>query len=166
MSEFVDAVSEQVLTALRQIIRAIDRQSKNLEKKYGLTIPQLVVLKETEKGRELTVGEIAKKVSLSQATVTTILDRLESRGLVERHRSSEDKRRVMVRTTPHGNDILKDSPSILQEHFLRQFGKLAEWEQSLILSSLQRIVSMMNAEDIEAVPHLMSGFESGIEQKK
>ena len=165
MSDFIDSVSEQVLTALRQIIRAIDRQSKNLEKEYGLTIPQLVVLKETAKSGELTVGVIAERVSLSQATVTTILDRLENRGLLERRRSLEDKRRVIVRTTQRGNEILKESPSILQEHFLRQFGKLAEWEQSLILSSLQRIVSMMNAEDIEAVPHLMSGFDSGIEQK-
>ena len=165
MSEFSDSVSEQVLTALRQIIRAIDLQSKNLERKYGLTIPQLVVLKEINRGGELTVGEIARKVNLSQATVTSILDRLEGRGLATRSRSFEDKRRVMVRMTEQGSAILKDSPSILQEHFLRQFGKLRQWEQTLILSSLQRVVSMMNAEEIEAVPHLMGGFDSDIERK-
>jgi len=166
VSEFSDSVSEQVLTALRQIIRAIDLQSKNLERKYGLTIPQLVVLKEINRGGELTVGEIARKVNLSQATVTSILDRLEGRGLATRSRSFEDKRRVMVRMTERGNGMLADSPSILQEHFLRQFGKLAQWEQTLILSSLQRIVSMMNAEEIEVVPHLMSGFDSDIERKE
>lgn len=165
MSDFSDSVSEQVLTALRQIIRAIDLQSKNLERRFGLTIPQLVVLKEVKRAGELTVGEIARRVNLSQATVTSILDRLENRGLAKRSRSFEDKRRVMVRMTEQGSGILKESPSILQEHFLRQFGKLNQWEQTLILSSLQRIVSMMNAEEIEAVPHLMGGFDSDVEQK-
>lgn len=165
MNDFPDAVSDQVLTALRQIIRAIDLQSKNLERKYGLTIPQLVVLREMEKNGELTVGEIARRVSLSQATVTNILDRLENRGLIRRTRSFEDKRRVMVRTTQQGNDILKKTPSVLQEHFLLKFGKLEEWEQTLVLSSLQRIVTMMNAEDIKAIPHLLSGSDSDIEEK-
>jgi len=147
-------ISYDVLVTLRQIIRATDMHSKQLVKRYGLTAPQLMVLKEIMADEDINIGKVAKKVSLSQATVTNIIDRLEARGMVTRERSSEDKRRVMVRVTDKTRDILKYNPSVLQEEFLNKFKQLEEWEQNLILSSIQRIAKMMGAEDIKITPEI------------
>jgi DNA-binding MarR family transcriptional regulator len=98
----------------------------------------------------LSVGELARRVSLSQGTVTGVLDRLEKRGLVERSRSDSDRRRVLVRLTEAGFSVLGEAPSLLQDEFVARFQMLAAWEQTLILSSLQRVASMMGAEDLEA----------------
>lgn len=147
-------ISYDVLVTLRQIIRATDMHSKQLVKRYGLTAPQLMVLKEIMADEDINIGKVAKKVSLSQATVTNIIDRLEARGMVNRERSSEDKRRVMVRVTEKTRDILKHNPSVLQEEFLHKFKQLEEWEQNLILSSIQRIAKMMGAEDIKITPEI------------
>jgi hypothetical protein len=49
------------------------------------------------------------------------------------------------------------SPPLLQEHFTAAFRQLADWEQTQILSSLQRIVSLMEAGDVEAGPILTTG---------
>ena len=46
------------------------------------------------------------------------------------------------------------TPPPIQESFLTQFDKLKDWEQSTILSSLQRLVQMIDAKDIEAAPVL------------
>lgn len=147
----------QVLTALRRITRAIDLHSRFLAQQYGLTGPQLVILQELSTQGEISVGGLAKAISLSQATVTGIVDRLEKRGLVERRRHEIDKRRVLVRTTGGCTQLLRQAPPLLQQAFLDQFDRLAEWEQLLIVSSLSRVVSMMEAGDIDASPILTSG---------
>lgn len=150
--------SYDVLVTLRQIIRAIDMHSKQLVKRYGLTAPQLMVLKEIMSDQDINIGRVAKKVSLSQATVTNIIDRLETRSLVTRERSSQDKRRVIVRVTDKTREILQNDPSVLQEEFVSNFKKLEEWEQNLILSSIQRIAKMMSAEDIEITPEIENRY--------
>ena len=96
-------------------------------------------------------------MSLSQATVTTILDRLEKRELVYRQRSETDKRKVHVHLTPRGEEILGNAPTALQNEFVQKFGALQEWEQTMILTALQRIAHMMDAQDIDASPFLATG---------
>lgn len=148
---------EEVLITLRRLIRATDLHSKQLVKTAGLTAPQLLLLQAIRGKGQVTIGALAKEISLSQATVTTILDRLEKRGLVYRERSSEDKRKVHAYLTDKGADIIRDAPTPLQEHFVRQFRDLRDWEQSMIISSLQRVALMMDAEHIDASPVLDIG---------
>lgn len=149
---------DEVLVALRRVIRATDLHSKHLSKTTGLTSPQILLLHTIREKGEVTIGEIAQDMSLSQATVTTILDRLEKRKLVFRERSKEDKRKVHAYLTDEGHDILKTAPVPLQDQFKRHFADLHEWEKSMIISSLQRVAQMMDAEHIDASPVLDIGM--------
>ncbi|MFL0799786.1 MAG: MarR family transcriptional regulator [Agarilytica sp.] len=148
---------EAVLVALRRVIRATDLHSKHLAKTTGLTAPQILLLQTIRDKGDASIGELANEISLSQATVTSILDRLEKRELVYRERSKEDKRKVHAYLTDQATDTLKEAPIPLQEHFARQFGDLQEWEQTMIISSLQRIAQMMDAQHIDASPVLDVG---------
>jgi DNA-binding MarR family transcriptional regulator len=139
----------EVLRSLRKLNRAMDLHSRRLVQKYGLTGPQLLILQELASLGEVSSGELAESISLSGATVTGILDRLEKRGLVARRRSEEDKRRVLVRTTSRCERMLEPAPPLLQESFVRQYENLQPWEQAMILSSLQRLVTMMEAAPLE-----------------
>jgi len=152
----VDSI-EQVLVALRRVIRATDLHSKYLVKTTGLTAPQLLVLQSIRRVEGITSGELAREVNLSQATITNILDRLENKGMVRRERSEEDKRRVNVFLTDDGLDALKDSPLPMQESFVREFRDLQDWEQTQIISALQRVATMMDAQHIDASPVLDVG---------
>ena len=147
-------ISDDVLIALRKIIQAIDLNSKKLVKRVGLTGPQLVILQYISSESRISVGEVAKNVSLSQGTVTGIIERMEKRDLVVRQKSRRDKRRVMVSITETGQDLLAKAPPVMQESFLKEFNKIETWEQTMILSSLQRLVSMMDAKAISAAPFL------------
>lgn len=148
---------EQVLVALRRVIRATDLHSKHLAKTTGLTAPQILLLQTLRDKGEVTIGELAKEMSLSQATVTTIIDRLEKRELVFRERSKEDKRKVHAYLTDQAMEVLKEAPIPLQDQFARQFNDLQEWEQTMIISSLQRVAQMMDAQHIDASPVLDVG---------
>ena len=148
---------EELLIALRKVIRAIDLRSKQLSREVGLTGPQLLVMQDIGKEPGIMVRQIANNINLSPATVTSILDRLEARKLAHRIRSTEDKRKVGVFLTEDGQKALESAPLPFQEHFTNRFSELEDWEQSQMVATMQRIASMMDASDLDASPVLEVG---------
>ena len=148
---------DEILIALRRIMRAADLQSQKLVRQSGLTVPQLLVMQAIEKEESPSTSTLARHIVVSQATVTRIIDRLERAGLVKREKSSKDKRVVNVRLTEEGRSKLETAPEPLQAGFLREYRKLADWEQQMLKSSLLRIAAMMDAEDLDAAAILQTG---------
>ena len=148
---------DEILISIRRITRAIDLQSKQLVKQSGLTAPQLVVMQALRSKGRVSPSAVAKEVSLSQATITSILDRLEKAEVVRRERSDTDKRIVYACLTEQGLKRLEEAPELLQSDFLRQYRKLEDWERTMLISAMQRIASMMSAEDLDASPILEVG---------
>jgi len=152
------SITDNVLIAIRKITQSIDLNSRSLVKCVGLTGPQLVILQEVANSGEVSVGKVARAISLSQGTVTDIVERMEKRGLVARRRSDYDRRRVLVHATESGKQLLEKAAPLMQESFVGQFNCLQDWEQAMILSSLQRLVSIMGAKAIKAEPILITGL--------
>jgi len=148
---------DQIVAAIRQIIRAVDLQSRRLVSDHGMTGPQLAVLQETARTGPTSPSALARSVHLSQATVTGILQRLERQGLIERTPSTADRRSVLVEISSAGHALLEASPSLLQDRFRDGLSALQEWERLQILSTLQRVASLMDAGHLDASPHLTSG---------
>lgn len=149
--------SDAVLINLRRIIQSIDLHSRDLVKRFGLTVPQLMILNEINRVQDISASDLARAVSLSQATVTGILERLENRALIIRKRSESDRRRIHVRVTDAGRAMLDAAPPLMQESFTRQFLLLEDWEQHMILAAVERIAVMMDAKRIDAAPLLTTG---------
>jgi DNA-binding MarR family transcriptional regulator len=129
---------------------------------FGLTAPQLAALQAVGELQPVPVSGVARSIHLSLATVTGIFNRLETRELVTRSRNGRDRRTVMVELTDGGAELLKAAPSLLQDRFRRELAKLEQWEQTQLLASLQRIASMMDAEEIEAAPVLTPGIVTAL----
>lgn len=149
--------SKQILTALRRITRAIYLHSKQLERQFGLTVPQILILQTIKDSGTLPTSEIARQVSLSQATVTSVIDRLVKKDLVRRERSDLDRRKVGVSLTDFAEEKLENLPELLQEDFIIRFEKLENWEQQMLVSSVERIASLMDAQEVDASPILQPG---------
>jgi DNA-binding MarR family transcriptional regulator len=148
---------DEVLISLRRVTRAIDLHSKHLMKTAGLTAPQMLILQTLRDQGDAIISDVANHINLSQATVTSILDRLEKRGLVMRERSQQDKRKVYACLTDAGSELIRNAPMPLQEYVSRQFSDLQDWEQTHIISALQRVAHMMDAQHIDAAPLLDVG---------
>ncbi len=140
---------KDIFMDLRRIMRAMDVYSRQLAGSHGLTGPQMLCLREITTHTSLTTGALARAVALSPATLTGILDRLESRGLVSRERRPEDKRRVLVSLTPLGKQIALELPSPLQDRFGSRMTELSTDEQTAIRIALSSIVRMMELEELE-----------------
>ena len=148
---------DEILIALRRIMRATDMQSQQLSRQSGLTVPQLLVMQAIAKEGSPSTSTLARHIVVSHATVTRIIDRLERDGVVKREKSSKDKRVVNVSLTDAGKSKLDAAPEPLQAEFLRKYRELESWEQQMLKSSLLRIATMMDAEDLDAAPILQTG---------
>ena len=154
-------LDNRVIAALRRIVRAIDLHSHHLVERFGVTGPQLIALQELARLGRVPVGVLAGNVHVSHPTMTGILDRLEKRGLVERTRDTDDRRRTTATATFEGLKLVESAPSPLQDRFRAKFSKLEEWEQTHMLATLQRIATMMDAEELDAAPVLTTGAAVG-----
>lgn len=150
-------IEDDILRSLRRITRAIDLHSKQLLAECGLTGPQLVCLRTIGRQTHVSVGQLANAVSLSQATITGIVDRLVDRGLVRRRRGTTDRRSVSVSITDAGRELVASAPSPLQERFSSRLRALPEEERRSLSAALERVVQMMDGSELDAAPLLDVG---------
>lgn len=143
---------DRVIRLLRRINHATDLHSKQLIKATGLTTPQIIVLKSIHELGEVTASRIAEQVSLSPGTISLILDRLESHALIERYRSSKDRRMTHARLTEAGAAVVARAPALLRDKFIERFERMSLEEQIRAVATLEAIAGMMDAKDGEDQP--------------
>lgn len=131
--------------AVRRIVRAHDLQSRALAKRCGLTAAQLIVMKAVLELGEVTSGALSVYADISAATVVTILDNLEERGLIQRYRSGSDRRIVHTRLTDAGSALMAQAPEPLGELFLDRFAKLSGPERQALADAVSRLGELMSA---------------------
>jgi len=157
---------DPALIALRQILRATEINSRALAKHCALNPSQLILMQIIANTNDATPSFIAKEASLSHATVTALIDKLEQRNFVRRRRDAVDKRRVHVELTDDGIAILRDAPDSLQQRFEAAFNKLEAWEQSFLVAALERTVSLFDAGEIDASPVLDVGAVAAVPEER
>jgi len=146
----------RIMQSLRRIIRAIESHSQTLSQQHQVTGPQLACLLAL-RGEGLTTTKLAQTVFLSPSTVVGIVDRLAEKELVSRQRSSRDRRQVLISLTDAGVQLTQSAPSPLQQTLSAGLQKLPELEQVGITLSLEKVVELMNARNIDAAPVLETG---------
>lgn len=117
-----------------------------------MTVPQLLCLQIVMENDGLSAGEVSREMDLSQSTCVGILDRLEKKGLLLRERSQQDRRVVRLHCTPNGEAICEQTPTLLQDQLTRELDRLPDMEQEGIAAGLERIVDIMNLQDLDAAP--------------
>jgi DNA-binding MarR family transcriptional regulator len=145
----------RVLTAIRRVIRSVDKYSRKIYTELGLTTPQLLCLDALLKNDHIITKELAKNINLSESTVIGIVDRLEAKQYLTRERSKEDRRKVYLSLTNAGRGILSETPSLLQDKFSAALSELNNVELETITTSLEKVVEMMDAENLDASPNLL-----------
>jgi len=144
----------RLLKAIRRITHALDVQSRRINMSVGLTLPQLVVLGCVRDLGEVTSRAISAEADLAPATVVGILDKLEGKGLIERYRSTRDRRIVHTRLTAAGVAALADAPSPLGDAFLEAFRALPDRERRAVLNAFDRAAGLASPGPVGAEPRL------------
>lgn len=98
-------LEEQLCFAVYSATHAFNRVYRPLLGALGLTYPQYLVMLVLWQGDGQTVKAIGERLLLDSGTLTPLLKRLQGMGLIERVRSAEDERQVLVHLTGAGRDL-------------------------------------------------------------
>lgn len=136
-------LDNQVCFALHSTSLMMTKVYKPLLHKLGLTYPQYLAMLVLWEQDGLTVGEISHRLLTDPGSLTPLLKRLESEGLLKRTRSRDDERVVIVKLTDKGRE-LREAASSMPQSITQASGRSAERLQQLqaelveIRASLQK----------------------------
>jgi DNA-binding MarR family transcriptional regulator len=108
-------LDDQLCFALYSTGLAMNKVYRKLLRKLDLTYPQYLVMLVLWERDGVTVSDIGARLFLDSATLTPLLKRLETAGLVARARSSLDERQVMVSLTGAGRAMARDAAAIQEQ---------------------------------------------------
>lgn len=116
----------------------------------GLTGPQLWAIKVLvdEVGNSTTVSRLAELMYLNSSTVVRILDVLEAKTLVQRTRSTSDRRIVYVSLTDRGSAVIDRTPDVAHNLLLKGLKTLSENRLNIIALGLSQLVNILDSQNI------------------
>ena len=153
----------EVIDNLRKVFQAVNEYSKKAKRQTGLTGPQLWTIKVVAEFSSIKVSDLARRMYLHPATVVGILDRLETKGLVSRVRSSDDRRVVWVKLTKQGEELISKAPEVAQGLLVAGLEVLPVAKQRAIGKGLRHLVKILEAQGFP--PKLMFSNEVNEPQK-
>jgi DNA-binding MarR family transcriptional regulator len=107
----IGAVDYAALAEFRYQIRRFLRFSEEAARKSGIEPQQyqmLLAIKGLPEGSRARIGELAERLQIEHNSTVELINRLEGQDLVQRNRSTEDRREVIVSLTNKGEYILRE----------------------------------------------------------
>jgi len=114
------------LRLLWTVEHALQRQSKRMEARLGVTGPQRLVLRVVERFPDISPGELAEVVYLHPSTLTGVLRRLVDRRLLVRVGDPGDKRRSRLRVVEQSKLLTKKSAGTVEAAVTRVLSRVSE----------------------------------------
>ena len=149
----IHITSDNVFYEIRKQIRKVEKyayqHSQELMRDFGITGPQMGVLRVISSNSAISLSDIANRMGLHITTVEGIINRMQHRKFVKKQKSAKDKRVVEVFITEKGAKILKEAPVGAMGRFYRNLQKISDEEARQIYKTLARIVELYGAVDKE-----------------
>ncbi len=138
-------LQDQLCFSVYSLSLAINKVYRPLLKKLDLTYSQYLVMLVLWESDQRTVSDIGEQLFLDSATLTPLLKRLESAALVQRIRSSQDERQVIICLTEQGRQLRQQAAGIMDDMLcamgcsLEELGALRERLNSLRNHLIQHV---------------------------
>ena len=130
--------------------RLITREYQPYLDELGITYPQYLVLMVLWEHDPMPVNDIARKLILNTNTITPLLKRMQSQGIIERNRSVEDERKVIVSLTQKGKELKEKAAVIPQQLVDNLLHGPIKTEQLLELKKqLYALIDLLNRNETE-----------------
>jgi DNA-binding MarR family transcriptional regulator len=104
-----------------------------------LSFPQIMMLMELQRSGTCSMGELSKRLRITQGVATRMVDRLLEKDMVERERDTDDRRVVLVTPTKKGSGIALDIEKLNREKMKELFKFVSEKERTDLLALLKEI---------------------------
>src|SRR5262245_24738369 len=143
----VDVATDPVAVAneLRPVLLRLARELRRETEQFGVTGRQVTLLWLIRGTPGMTLRALAAEEGISPPAVTGHVDRLERLGLVERTRSSEDRRRIGLVLTDEGDRLLRTIRARRTAWLAERLGRLDADELEQVERALPALASLIGA---------------------
>lgn len=93
---------------LRRISATVKQKGREILNDFPITPPQFVALQWLKEYGDMTIGDLSSKMYLANSTTTDLIDRMEKTELVQRIRSTSDRRVVQIHLLDKGREIIDE----------------------------------------------------------
>ncbi len=135
------------------------RLTKTLAAQFGLTGPQLAVVKMLESLGDVSLSELSERIRSQNSTVTGIIDRMQRGGLVLRARSSRDRRVIHIKLTSKGRELARAVPLQPAEILRGALESLSPEDTRALLGILSKLADEVRSRETTS-PATASPFPS------
>ncbi|SEG80930.1 MarR family winged helix-turn-helix transcriptional regulator [Marinobacterium lutimaris] len=111
---------------------------------FNITPVQFSLMSALRANGEMDQNSVAQEIGLERTSVAEVIPRLESRELLERRRSTKDRRVKLVKLSRKGQALLKKMSERVQQAHDRTVEALPEEERNLFLLQMIRLVEANN----------------------
>lgn len=146
MGDVLETNVEKIDALLPTVIRRLVKEGQKGEG-TGLTIAQRMVLGILKNRGKVTMSDLSRKLGISMSATTTLVDRLEADGLVNRIRSESDRRVVYAGMTGAGQRVLQESKERRMQLLREFFSELDPGEVESFISVLEKMATRLNLEN-------------------
>lgn len=127
----------RALNAVRRLVRAVHVAHHETERTVGISAAQLYVLQELAHAPRQSLNDLAARTMTHQSSISEVVRRLLTAGLVARRPAPDDRRRAELSLTPRGVALLREAPPTVQQKLIRGFGALSPARQRALVVSLE-----------------------------
>jgi DNA-binding MarR family transcriptional regulator len=144
-----DRSAQEVLDALRRIVRTLREASRASERSIGLSAAQAFVLHRLAGAPALSLNDLAARTLTHQSSVSVVVTKLALRGLVARSASAADGRRVEIALTARGRALLARSPgaAAAQDRIIAGLSLIGARRRRALAVLLRQLVGAMALSD-------------------
>ena len=128
---------------------ALQKASKRMKRVIGLTGPQRLALRLVGRFPGLPAGRLARLMHLHASTVTGILQRLATRGLLEKGAAAADRRRVVLRLTRDGLEMLARPHPTIESTIAAALAERPSGERKATLVVLRTLTSRLDSPGVD-----------------
>ena len=138
----------EIVYHIRRLMQAGEVYTKELNKKYQVSVPQLNCLMALYENGPLSASMIAKYILVKSSTVTGIIDRLELKGLVTRSRNTADRRVITIELTETGKALAQAAPPPIQHQLMEGLQQLNKTDTQRIVDSLSLLTNLLDIREL------------------
>jgi DNA-binding MarR family transcriptional regulator len=139
-----DENKEKFAEAMDLLIRAIKNETENCTKLCGVVgEKELFILNFVGQKRNVKMSDIAENIAAPMSTITSIMDKLVERKLINRDHSAEDRRVINVSLTADGRTAYKSLQNKKKKTAEMMLSNFNEKEQSLVITHLKQLAGII-----------------------
>jgi MarR family transcriptional regulator, organic hydroperoxide resistance regulator len=142
----------EIASRIRKLRRSVYHDYIRTSRKFGLTETQSDVLRTLLAYGAMSSADLSRNLYMTPANITGVIDRLETKGLVERIRQHEDRRVTLISLTGNGRYLSEQLPDPIENKLITGLENLDPEVIRSLAEAMKRIIDLIGDDEIETVP--------------